>query len=144
MPPGIIWVFVYSITVGLCSTVKVRLRVMAASEERRRAAARKRASVRAQERTRRTLRTPGKVSESGTAGYAAAKVAQAAGKKVAKMATKPPKSSKGSTKKSKPETAKKSKGKRVTCRNCGKVNLFPADRVFKVCTNCGYSLGVRR
>ena len=50
---------------------------MAASKDRRQAAAKKRASVRAQERTRRTMSTPGKVQESGGAQYAAVRLAQA-------------------------------------------------------------------
>ena len=54
---------------------------MAVSKDTRTVAARKRATVRAQERSRRTLRTPGAVVESGVTAYSAVRAAQIAARK---------------------------------------------------------------
>lgn len=80
---------------------------MAASKDARSAAAKKRASVKAQERTRRTVSTPGKTTEGG-AGNIPASVARAAmtiARHLNKSKSSKPKSSSSSSSKSKTMSA---------------------------------------
>jgi hypothetical protein len=74
---------------------------MAASKETRAAAAKKRASVRAQERTRRTAATPGKTAEAGVTAASVAKIVQQVIKQMSKSKPKP----KPSSSKPKPASA---------------------------------------